>query len=186
MGKRELMQFLSTNNILLGKGLAMMRNNTVAPQARLVRTGWASNDALYYLLGRADNFKLPGTPSGLYGTPAIERSAAQSWQSQGPNVTVLDASSNERTTGPLPAMPKSEINGLVDMSETNADGVPEFGPEDYILDELQIKLFCTYYEDCGNISESLARIKNEKGQGLGRRYFKHASWIVRSKGLKNA
>jgi len=184
MGKRELMQFLNTNNILLGQGIAMLRNNTVAPQARLIRTGWASNDAMYYLLGRADTFVLPGTPSGLYGTAGIEQSERQSWQSPAPNVTILASSSNERNTGPLAALPKDTINGLVEMPETNADGVPEFGPDDYILDDLQIKLFCTYYLDCGNIADSLAKIKNDKGQGLGRRYFKHASLIVKSKGLR--
>ena len=186
MGKKELMQFLNTNNILLGKGLAMMRNNTVAPQARLVRTGWASNDALYYLLGRADNFKLPGTPSALYGGAELKRSEAQSWQSHTQTTLVMEPSSEERHTGPLPALPKNGVDGLVEQPEMTADGVPVFGPEDYVLDELQIKLFCTYYQDCGNIAESLSRIKNDKGQGLGRRYFKHASWIVKSRGLKRS
>ena len=184
MGKRELMQFLTANNVVLGQGLAMMRNNTVAPHARLVRTGWASNEAIYYLLGRADNFKLPGTPSALYGTPGIVQSDTQSWHSQGQNVSVLGVSSSEKNTGPLAALPKNSTNGLVETPETCPDGMPEFSEEDYILDDLQIKLFSTYYQDCGNIAESLARIKNDKGQGLGRRYFKHASVIVKQKNLR--
>ena len=184
VSKKELMQFLNVNNILLGQGIAMLRNNTVAPQARLIRTGWASNEAIYYLLGRADNFVLPGTPSGLYGTPGMERGQTHVWQSPGQAPVVVGSSSNEKNTGPLAALPKDETNGLVEMPEMSADGMPEFSEEDYILDDLQIKLFSTYYQDCGNIAESLSRIKNDKGQGLGRRYFKHASWIVKSKGLR--
>lgn len=186
MGKRELMQFLSVNNIVLGQGLTMMRNNTVAPQARLVRTGMASNDALYYLLGRADNFKLPGTLSGLYGGIELQRGETQSRQSQGQTTMVMESSSHEKNTGPLPALPKESINGLAEAAETSANEVPEFGADDYILDDLQIKLFSTYYQDCGNIADSLTRIKNDKGQGLGRRYFKHASWIVKQKNLRRS
>jgi hypothetical protein len=98
----------------------------------------------------------------------------------------VDASSNGLSLSEISGLPEDGINELGEKLQEDADGMPELGTDDYALSDLQAQLFTAYYRDCGNISESLARIKNDKGQGLGRRYFKHASWIVRSKGLKNA
>lgn len=87
-----------------------------------------------------------------------------------------------RTTGDLTTPVKSLYNQAGDTPEK----VPalELGPEDRMLNDLQIKLFIAYYYDCGNIGESLRRIRNERGQGLGNRYARHASWIVRTHNLK--
>jgi hypothetical protein len=56
--------------------------------------------------------------------------------------------------------------------------------EDKLLDELQTKLFAAHYQHCNNIADALGQIKNEKGQGLGKRYYRHASWLVRTEGLR--
>jgi hypothetical protein len=96
----------------------------------------------------------------------------------------VDASSNILSITEIMAMPEDDVNEPVEPVEEAPDTMPQLGTEDYVLSDLQIDLFTAYYRDCGNIAESLSRIKNEKGQGLGRRYFKHASWIVKSKGLR--
>jgi hypothetical protein len=59
MSAKELFEFLRANNIQLGRGIGMMRNEFVQPEAGLVSLGTASNEAVYYLLGRADDFILP-------------------------------------------------------------------------------------------------------------------------------
>jgi len=183
MGKRELMQFLSTNNILLGKGIAMLRNNTVAPQARLIRTGWASNDALYYLFGRADNFKLPGTSSGLYGTSEIKRDGMQNRQSPSPSVAIIDASSNRqvplRNTGPLENPPCEDV----DLLGTGPDSSPEanLGEGDLMMDDVQTQQFEILYKALGNIKECLRRI-----DGCNNRHHRHASSIVKQKNLRRS
>lgn len=59
MTKKELGDYLRTNKVTLGKGVGMLRNNVSVPNASLVRLGWASNDSVYYLHGRADDFVLP-------------------------------------------------------------------------------------------------------------------------------
>lgn len=95
-----------------------------------------------------------------------------------------DASSNILSITGIMAMPEEDTNELEEPVQEGSDAMPQLGTDDYVLSDLQIELFTAYYRDCSNIAESLSRIKNEKGQGLGRRYFKHASWIVKSKGLR--
>ena len=95
-----------------------------------------------------------------------------------------DPSSNILSITDIMAMPDEDINEPVEPVDEGPDTMPQLGTDDYVLSDLQIDLFTAYYRDCGNIAESLSRIKNEKGQGLGRRYFRHASWIVKSKGIK--
>jgi hypothetical protein len=92
----------------------------------------------------------------------------------------LDLSMNDEST----ALPENGANELGEKLDADADEMPVFGTDDYMLSSLQMRLFTAYYQDCGNIAESLSRIKNEKGQGLGRRYFRHASWIVKQKNLR--
>lgn len=58
MPRRELSDYLHTNKIILGEGVGMMRNNYVLPHAGIVRIGKASNEAMYHLLGKADDFEL--------------------------------------------------------------------------------------------------------------------------------
>jgi hypothetical protein len=73
-------------------------------------------------------------------------------------------------------------------SETNSD---DFQPvnDDLLLSELQAELLILFYgnpksSSYGNVAESLKQIKNEKGQGLGGRYNRHASYILEQRGLK--
>lgn len=183
MSKKELVQFISTNNLVLGKGLAMMRNNTVAPQARLVRTGWASNDALYYLMGRADNFTLPGTPSGLYGGLELKRDEGNLWHSQN-QTTVMEETSKtsvvERHTGPL----SNAIDEPVEPLGMGPDSSPNdlvLGEDDLMMNDLQIQQFEILYKALGNIKECLRRI-----DGCNNRHHRHASWIVRSRQLRRS
>ncbi len=51
---------------MLGKGIGMLRNNVRVPQATLVRLGFASNESVYYLHGRADNFTLLPEQTGRH------------------------------------------------------------------------------------------------------------------------
>jgi hypothetical protein len=85
MSARALSQMLVENNIQLGKGVNVFRNNAVAYDARVMRGGLASDDFVYWLLGKADDFVLPdeilplvdavgaSTPSGLWvpGLPDV-------------------------------------------------------------------------------------------------------------------
>jgi len=77
MSARDLNLLLVENNIELGKGITIFRNNNVAYKARLMRSGMASNDFVYWMLGHADNFQIPdellpafdngpSTPGGLW------------------------------------------------------------------------------------------------------------------------
>ncbi|HZU03982.1 MAG TPA: hypothetical protein VFA10_30245 [Ktedonobacteraceae bacterium] len=58
------------------------------------------------------------------------------------------------------------------------------GPDDLLLSGVQIRLLKVFYEDCKNVRKSLQQIRDEKGQGLGSRYAKHASFILEQSGLK--
>ncbi len=66
MQKKALTDFLRERNIVLGKGIGMLRNNVRVPQATLVRLGFASNESVYYLHGRADNFTLLPEQTGRH------------------------------------------------------------------------------------------------------------------------
>jgi hypothetical protein len=61
--------------------------------------------------------------------------------------------------------------------------------DDLLLSDLQSDLLVLFYSNpksssYGNVERSLAQIKNEKGQGLGGRYKRHASSILEQRGLK--
>ena len=92
----------------------------------------------------------------------------------------------ERMTGTL----QTPADGLVSASATSADKVPgsaaglkAYGPDDLMMDETQMQLFVALYQKTGNIAESLAMIPNGKGKFLGRRYFTHASNLVKERKL---
>ena len=50
---------LRTEQVTLGRGIALLRNNESCPQAELVRLPLADNMYIYYMLGKADNWCLP-------------------------------------------------------------------------------------------------------------------------------
>jgi hypothetical protein len=87
MSLKELDDFLRTNNIQLGRGIGMLRNEFVQPEAALVSLGSTSNEAVYYLLGRADDFTLPDlaadelepSPGMAAETPELVK-ARELWQ----------------------------------------------------------------------------------------------------------
>jgi len=58
------------------------------------------------------------------------------------------------------------------------------GSNDLLLSEVQAEVLVAYYRKCNNVEKSLAQIRNEKGQGLGGRYTRHASYILEQRGLK--
>lgn len=175
---------------------------TFTNRAKSGRVPFFSNRSLYMLLGVPpdpmpdgdiyDDALIPetycqvidgqyvGTPSALYGSPDVRRFYMPDWQPQTRVVDMEDLPRSTRNTGAL----ETPVNPLVDTSGANAEDVPNLGDGDYQLNDLQIRLFATYYEDCGSIAESLSRIKNDRGQGLGSRYSKHASWLVKTRGIK--
>ena len=87
----------------------------------------------------------------------------------------------------LPGSPRGLPHTEADEPVEQAGDVPsDFRPrgDDLLLSEVQEQVFLTYYRNCGNIGESLAQIKNERGQGLGSRYHRHASHLLDVHGLK--
>jgi hypothetical protein len=94
---------------------------------------------------------------------------------EGPKYSVVD-----RNTGAL----ETPANELVDEPGMTPDEFPAMGNDDLMMNDLQIQQFMVLYPAIGNIVDSLKRIDNGKGQGLGKRYFKHASWIVKQHNLK--
>ena len=59
LSEADLKMILSQHNIQLGKGVSLFRNNMVAFDPVVLRTGMASNEFVYHFLGRADGFLLP-------------------------------------------------------------------------------------------------------------------------------
>ncbi len=71
------------------------------------------------------------------------------------------------------------------------DGSRAFQPgeNDSVLSGMQGEMFLVFYNSqesssYGNVEESLKQVKNDKGQGLGKHYYKHANWILEQRGLK--
>lgn len=56
---KDMNALLKNEQVTLGKGIALLRNNESCPQAELVRLPYAENMYTYYMLGRADNWVLP-------------------------------------------------------------------------------------------------------------------------------
>jgi hypothetical protein len=101
LSPRALSQLLTENNIQLGKGVNVFRNNAVAYDARVMRGGLASDDFVYWLLGKADDFKLPDemlpggdgtggafTSSGLWVPGGSDEAADETGQDTGGGLPV--------------------------------------------------------------------------------------------------
>jgi len=56
--------------------------------------------------------------------------------------------------------------------------------DDLMLSEVQGRLLEVWYQANHNVEESLKQIRNERGQGLGSRYNRHASYLLEQCGLK--
>jgi hypothetical protein len=56
---KDINKLMQTEQIALGRGVALLRNNEALPHAELVRLPLADNEFVYYLFGRADEWMLP-------------------------------------------------------------------------------------------------------------------------------
>lgn len=59
MPVKDYNEVLRKEQVTLGQGIALLRNNESVPQAELVRLPYANNDYVYYMLGRAETWMLP-------------------------------------------------------------------------------------------------------------------------------
>jgi hypothetical protein len=101
-----------------------------------------------------------------------------------------DLSNSERNLrvihGNLPnreGAPERRVNERVESVEDTSNTFTP-GEKDLLLSEVQQEVLKVWYRENHNVDESLAQIRNEKGQGLGGRYFKHASFVLEQAGLK--
>jgi hypothetical protein len=60
MRQQDITKLLAAEQVTLGRGIGLLRNNSVSDPAQLVRLPYADNDYTYYMLGRADTWTLPG------------------------------------------------------------------------------------------------------------------------------
>lgn len=127
MSIKGLQDLLRENNIQLGKGVSLFRNNEVAYDARVVRSGMASNEFVYWMLGKADTFQLPDEI-----LPAIDADPSSDGELWVPH-DVSAASSPESSSG----LPLDE--DLREALEAYRQGAS--GPR-----ALERALGCTYYQ----------------------------------------
>jgi len=94
-------------------------------------------------------------------------------------------SSVRRGVEVAPSLPSTQMT-MLNVEKPDIPGLDGFlaRENDYLLTRLQAGLLITFYSKCGNIGESLAQIRNNRGQGLGGRYFRHASYLLEQCGLK--
>lgn len=85
--------------------------------------------------------------------------------------------------GSSATLPDYSENAPTEHSESNSGMFLARG-DDLLLSELQAELLKVFYRDCNNVNKSLEQIKNDRGQGLGGRYTRHASFILEQAGLK--
>lgn len=58
MKQSAISKLLAEEKVALGKGIALLRNNAVSDPAQLVRLPHADNEYVYYMFGRADDWRL--------------------------------------------------------------------------------------------------------------------------------
>ncbi len=135
--------------------------------ASMQKAGAFLDDMQIELPNRSANRSLPELPE-------------QGQKSRLSLVRELPGAPGERT-------PDTELDEPVEMPEFDAEtnsGDFQPGKDDLLLSELQAELLMVYYRNCGSINKSLEQIKNDKGQGLGGRYTRHASYLLEQRGLK--
>jgi hypothetical protein len=84
-------------------------------------------------------------------------------------------------------IPDDDLDEPVDGPGRDPETTPvAFQPkdDDLLLSGVQSGVLQIYYQEGHNVNEALAQIRNEKGQGLGKRYARHASYILEQSGLK--
>jgi hypothetical protein len=60
----KVLSNLASEQITLGKGIALLRNNATCDPAQVVRLPYADNESIHYLLGKADEWTLPNSRTG--------------------------------------------------------------------------------------------------------------------------
>ena len=192
MQEKDLKALIRENNIHLGEGVTMFRNNTVAPDATLMRVGMASNDFVYHMLGKADGFLIP---KYLLPTTIVE---ADESEKREPSETLynddLRAFQEGRViNGNFPQYPTStpvdvrEVlpRELPNERETGSGTGSEnmFLPtgDDKILPDDRHDELAFWYRKNGNVNDALAAMGITNS-----RYRRHAAYLVAQMGLKKA
>jgi hypothetical protein len=191
MSRHDLELLLTQNNIKLGSGVSLFRNNSIAYEADILRAGMASNDFVYWFFGKADGFMLPDyiLPEldilGNGGMPPYGRVVPSEEQKR----------DTQRITGSLvnsdflagrdvsAGVPKSDTNGPVEAvtgipTSPDGDFIPQ-GDDKFVPDELWPDL-AYWYGKVGNARKAL-----EKMGMTNSRYTRHASYILESQGFKS-
>jgi FtsZ-binding cell division protein ZapB len=185
IGERDLREWLQAYNVQLGKGIALLRNNSVLTPARLLTMGFSSNAWLYYMLGAVpdfsfshtavpDSFKQAGTGAGS----PIRRA----FEVPGATVEAAEIRDYRIRTGELSGPVVSAINPLdrrVPETDPGSPAVPGLGPNDKAMTPEQETEFLRFYRHKPGPVKSVLRYMNG-GRGLGNAYAKHASWIIKN------
>jgi hypothetical protein len=192
MSVKELEEYLRESSIELGKGVSIFRNNNVAYDARLMRGGMASNDFVYWLLGKADGFTLPddllpvaepNIEAGRYGRRSSGLVVPADYEERDTQriTQPLETGSNSTSVG----VPNSDLNGLVEgiPSHPVESRPSEFQPvgEDKIIPADMHEDLIYWYGKLGNVQKARTKI------GLSNsRYQHHASFILEQHGYKSS
>jgi hypothetical protein len=99
-----------------------------------------------------------------------------------PNLSVVHREDQE-LPGTSDASRDMAVNEPTEQAGVTSD---RFVPreDDLLLSEVQGRLLEVWYQVNHNVEESLKQIRNERGQGLGSRYNRHASYLLEQAGLK--
>lgn len=194
MRQQDVTKLLAAEQISLGKGIALLRNNAVSDPAQLVRLPLADNDYVYYMLGRADNWALPEYRKGSVVVEQDEmellqpRGFSESFQSAPytPYERGLRTDSGFQT-GPLQRDFDENLRaGMADSDfSKNAGNRPVDGSDrktdeglKYRFTETEIVQFIAAYKVVGNIEKVLSSMR--KGSG----YKQHARELIQAHRLR--
>jgi hypothetical protein len=190
MPEKELRAFLAENNIQLGRGVTLFRNNTVAHEPRLMRAGMASNDFVYWFLGRADGFTLPGEILPVVDSflqPALDgRSSGGGGRSGGKRDegTFVGGSRASQSTSQVAESDavysdQGRSGNGVDRPVEDVGGALDERPVFPMMNEVQVAQFKAMYPRVGSIDGCLDSI-----EGCNHRHRQHARLIIEQFGLK--
>jgi hypothetical protein len=187
---KDLNALLKQEEVTLGKGIALLRNNESVPLVELVRLPFADNDSIYYLFGRADDWVLP-----IY-RPEYQRQVQEELEEEQSDVRLTP---EELAYTP----PELDIPERHDVHSSSESGKKQERPANVmtfqrkptrepvepttvtsderqkLLSETEITGFIAAYKVSGNIDKALAAI----GRGSSA-YRDAARRIVKVYGLK--
>ncbi len=176
MTRAQLETLLAENDIRLGKGVSLFRNNAVAYDARVLRTGMASNDFVYHFLGQADGFTLPDYILPSLDTPTTPN-RGRDMQQRPTNVVEADFQGRHQLGQ---GQPKQAVNEPVEAVEGHTD-TSEFIPlkDDKFLPADQWEDLFYFYGKLGNVRAALLKMGITNS-----RYVRHASFLLEQRGMK--